>query len=84
MIQKRDWKEFQDSGMLWWINRMLHLFGWVICFDFDNGELKEVYPARCKFRGFSPTCETEGFKQVTEFMLKNANDLIKDCDDSTS
>ena len=26
----RTWKEFLDNGLLWWINRGLHLFGWAI------------------------------------------------------
>ena len=55
MVTRKDWEEFRSSGLLWFINRTLHLFGWAIVFDYDDKtkELKEVYPARCKFRGFS-------------------------------
>jgi hypothetical protein len=24
MVDKKTWKEFRDSGMLWWINMILH------------------------------------------------------------
>lgn len=27
MVNKKSWKEFRDSGMLWWINMILHTFG---------------------------------------------------------
>lgn len=80
MIKRKTWKEFRDIGMLWWVNRILHLFGWAICFDFDGSELKEVYPARCHFRGFDSDSETEGFKKVSEYLDSNIEDLLKDCE----
>ena len=36
MVDKRDWSEFRNSGLLWWINTMLHTFGWAIVFEFDK------------------------------------------------
>ena len=38
MVDKRDWLEFRDSGLLWWINTMLHTFGWAIVFEFDDNK----------------------------------------------
>lgn len=29
-INRKTWEEFRESGMLWWVNRMLHLLGWAI------------------------------------------------------
>lgn len=52
MVNKISWQEFRDSGMLWWINMILHTFGLAIVFDMEDGEIKEVYPARVKYRGF--------------------------------
>jgi len=73
MVQRKTWEEFRKIGMLWWINRMLHMFGWAIVFDFDDksGKVKEVYPARVKFRGFDEKTETEGFIKVSEYLKKN-------------
>jgi hypothetical protein len=34
-IQKATWKEFRRSGLLWWINRSLHLFGWAIAVEVE-------------------------------------------------
>lgn len=78
MIVKKDWNEFRDIGLLWFINRLLHLFGWAICVDYEDVEkkiIKEVYPARCKFRGFEEKDETEGFIKVTQYLKDNINEL---------
>jgi len=79
MVEKRSWEEFQANGMLWWINRILHLFGWAIVFEMDDdNNIKEVYPARCKFRGFDPTSETKGFNKLTNYLTANIQELAKD------
>ena len=75
MIERKKWKEFQDSGLLWWINMILHTLGWAICIEVDNGEIKDVYPARVKFRGFSEDANSEGYKKVSEFMKDNSEIL---------
>lgn len=48
------WEEFLDLGLLWWVNRILHTFGWaiVVVTNEDDTEVKEVYPARVDFFGF--------------------------------
>ena len=37
MVEKKTWKEFRDAGFLWWINMILHTFGWSICIEVDDG-----------------------------------------------
>lgn len=77
MINKKSWKEFKDSGFLWWINMILHTFGWAIVYEVDdNGEITGVYPARVKFRGFGEQDNSEGYIKVSHFMKENANDLL--------
>lgn len=79
MIEKRDWEEFQKVGLLWFVNRLIHLFGWAIVYDIDeDGKIKEVYPARCRFRGFNNNVEDEGFKLLTNHIKNNIDDLIED------
>lgn len=80
MIKKIEWEEFRSIGALWWVNRILHLFGLAIVCDYDNGKLKDVYPVKCKFRGFDAESEQEGFKAVTKYLAQNSVDLIKDLD----
>ena len=78
MVNRISWKEFRDSGMLWWINMILHTFGLAIVFDMENDEIKDVYPARVKFRGFGEKNNTEGYIKVSEYMNKNAGILFEE------
>ena len=81
MIERMDLKEFKDTGMLWYINQQLHLFGMALVIEEDeNGMLKELYPAKCKFRGFSNSVSDKGYRKLTEYMVENSEDLLKDCE----
>lgn len=79
MINKKSWKEFRESGLLWWVNMILHTLGWAIVFEFnDEGEMTEVYPARVKFRGFDEKSNSEGYKKVSEYINVNSIELLKE------
>ena len=80
MIDKRTWTEFRKSGLLWWINMILHTFGWAIVTEIDKqtGEVQKTYPARVKFRGFSEKCNTDGYICVSEYMGREAEKLLKE------
>lgn len=78
MINKISWKEFKDSGILWWINMILHTFGLAIVLDMEDGEIKDVYPARVKYRGFGEKNNAEGYIKVSEYMNKNAGILFEE------
>lgn len=79
MLEERDWKEFQDAGLFWWCNRILHLFGWVLVLECKHdGTILRVYPARTKFRGFDARDESAGFVQLTEYLRDNVDKLLAD------
>ena len=80
MVTKKDWKEFQDSGLLWFVNTILHMFGWaiVLSIDEDTDEIIDVYPARVKFRGFGESNNTKGYMKVTEYLKNNIEELVKE------
>jgi hypothetical protein len=79
MIERKTWKEFQDSKLLWWTNRLLHTFGWAIVLQVEaNGEVTDVYPARVKFRGFGAREESEGFIGLTQYLKDTANELLQE------
>lgn len=81
MITKKTWKEFRESGFLWWINMILHTFGWAIVVDIDdNGEITDAYPARVKFRGFGEKNNTEGYIKVSQYMKENVSDLLEEAE----
>jgi len=79
MIEKKQWSEFRETGLLLVINQILHIFGWAIVFSFDEqGNVEDVYPARVKFRGFDNKSVEDSYVKVSKFMLDNAEELHKE------
>lgn len=79
MISKKTWNEFKESGFLWWINMILHTFGWAIVTEVnDKGNIIDAYPARTNFRGFSEEDNTEGYIKVSKYMNENSSMLLKE------
>ena len=79
MVEQKTWKEFRDSGLLWWINMLLHTFGWAIVFSVEeDGTITKAYPARVKFRGFDEKSNTEGYIKVSQYLNKESEQLLKE------
>lgn len=70
-------KEFRESGALWFVNSILHLFGMAITWNPETDELKA---AAVKFRGFDENVNSSGYKNLTQYLKDNANELLTDCD----
>ena len=82
MVEKKSWQEFRDSGLLWWVNTMLHTFGYAIIVNVeDDGTISDVYPARVKFRGFDENTNTTGYQKISKYMKDNAPTLKKESDE---
>lgn len=82
MVQERTWKEFQEAGLLWFANRILHLFGWaVVIVQEKDGSISKVYPARVKFRGFYRDLEAQGFQKLSNYLEANIKELTKEAND---
>ena len=78
-IEKKTWKEFTDNKLLWYVNRMLHIFGWAIVIkENDEGHVVEAYPARTKWRGFDEKTNEEGYIGLAEYMEKEGIQLVKE------
>lgn len=75
MVERKTGKEFRDSGLLWFINTALHLFGWAIVLDMDTDEL---YAARVKFRGFDEKTNDKGYRNVSQYLKENAEELLEE------
>lgn len=79
MVTEKSWEEFRDSGLLWWINMLLHTFGWALVYEFDRDKkIIRVYPGRVKFRGFSEDINSEGYQKVSEYLVDNVEDLYSE------
>jgi hypothetical protein len=81
VVNEKSWKEFKDSGLLWWINMLLHTFGWAIVFEMEGEEIKRVFPARVKFRGFGEEENTKGYQEISQYLADNATFLKQEADE---
>ena len=81
MVEKKDWKEFRETGLVLIVNQILHIFGWALVFEIEEGIIKNVYPARVKFRGFGNESTSEAYKKVSKYMLDNAETLKKESEE---
>lgn len=80
-VIRKTWKEFREQGFLWWINMILHTFGWAIVLEMEDGEVIDCYPARVKYRGFSEKNNTEGYIKVSNFLKENAEVLAQEANE---
>jgi hypothetical protein len=79
LVTRKTWKEFQETKLLWWINRLLHTFGWAIVFVLEpDGTVSDAYPARVTFRGFDEASETEGFIGLTQYLKSSIDELAEE------
>lgn len=82
MTNKKSWEEFRNSGLLWWINMILHTFGWAIAVEIEENKIINAYPVRTKFRGFNDDTNTKGYVKVSNFMKDNAGELLKEAEEA--
>ena len=75
--------EFRETGLLLFINQILHVFGWAIVFeiDGDSGKVTNVYPARVKYRGFDNESVSESYLNITKYLNKNVSELLDEAND---
>lgn len=78
MVQKKSWKEFRESGLLLYINQILHVFGWAIVVELKDNEIVDIYPARVKFRGFDNESVSNSYKSITSYLKNNIDELEKE------
>ncbi|MEL6348802.1 MAG: hypothetical protein AAFV53_37205 [Myxococcota bacterium] len=82
MLAERSWQAFSDAQLFWWVNRSLHLFGWALVKETNNGEIVRVYPARCRYRGFDAATEARGYEGLTQHLSDNIDTLLLEVEDS--
>jgi hypothetical protein len=70
-------KEFRESGALWFVNSILHLFGMAITWNPDTDELKASI---VRFRGFKEELNDSGYKKLSNYLKDNIDEIEKECD----
>lgn len=79
MVTEKSWEDFRNTGLLLYINQILHVFGWAIVFEIDEEKgFTRVYPARVKFRGFSNESVSKSYSKISKFMHENSEELLKE------
>lgn len=79
MLTKKSWHDFRAAGMLWFINMILHAFGWALTVETDASDnIVAAYPARTKFRGFCGEINDQGYINVSKYLKDNAEELYKE------
>ena len=82
MIDKKSWEEFRNAGLLGFMNMILHIFGWAIVYDFgEKGKIKEVYPARVKFRGFDDKSTEKIYRNVSRYLKENIKEISREAEE---
>lgn len=82
MLTEKNWDEFRDTGLLLFINMILHTFGWsIVCELSDDGKTTRVFPARTKFRGFSTNSTSDAYIKISKYMKENADELLKEAEE---
>lgn len=74
VVTRKTWDDFRASGLLFYINTILHFIGWAIVVEIDT-ETKLVtncYPARVKYRGFDENSQDEEHAKVADYLANNA------------
>lgn len=80
-IKKKSWEEFRSNKMLWFVNTILHLFGWAIVYSLsEDDKVIDVFPARVAFRGFGEAEVTSGYKELTKYLKDNIDEIYEDID----
>jgi len=78
MVKRVTGKEFRETGLLWFINTILHTFGYAICWD---TETDEIYASRVKFRGFDEANNTKGYINVSKYLKENIDEILKEAEE---
>jgi hypothetical protein len=80
MVEKKSWDEFRETGLLWWINMILHTFGWSIVYEVEYEQIIDVYPARVKYRGFKEQVNDKGYENISKYLKENIDELLKEAE----
>jgi len=81
MVNEKSWKDFRESGLLWFVNTTLHMFGWALVCELEEGEITRVYPARVKFRGFTEKINSDGYSKVSKYLKENIDKINEDANE---
>lgn len=81
MLEEKSWDEFRETGLILFINQILHVFGWAITCEIKDDKVVRVCPARCKFRGFTGDCVSDSYIKISKWMKEHGEELLKEAEE---
>lgn len=74
LLGVKSWDDFRAAGLLFFINMILHAFGWAIVIEVDSETklVTAIYPSRVGYRGFDEQSQTEEHIKIADYLAKNA------------
>ncbi|SEA58920.1 hypothetical protein SAMN05192529_13114 [Arachidicoccus rhizosphaerae] len=66
------WEQFRESGMLFFVNNILHAFGLAITVTEENGKIVSSAPARVGYRGFDDKSQDKEHAKIAKYLADNA------------
>ena len=76
---EKSWDEFRNTGLFLLTNQFLHIFGWALTCERNDGH-ERVYPARVRYRGFDEGRQTRAYEKVQKYMVENAKTIYDESD----
>ena len=78
-VIRKTWQDMRDSGLFWFINSILHAFGWAIVVSLnEKNEVIDCYPARVRFRGFSNDVNSRGYLNIAKYIKGNSKAILEE------
>ena len=78
LMVRSSWQSFRETGLLLFVNSFLQIFGWTIVVEYgENNTVKEVYPVKTKFRGFTEEAVDKAYKDLTKYIDNNIEEIKK-------
>ena len=81
MIAPITWAQFQDIGMVWYVNLFLAVFGLAIVIKTDKKGRSYAQPVRTRFRGFDTDINDDGYRKISRYMEMMAPDLREEAEE---
>lgn len=75
---QNQWEEFRKTKLLWFVNMILHAFGWVIVIESNDDVCVEAIPRRSTFRGFSEKTNTKGYLLLQKYLKENIDEIYEE------
>lgn len=77
------WANFRNTGLLWFINRMLHVWGIAIEYEMDGDRVISVRPELVDYLGFDRETEVSGFLKLRGYTALVGKELFEDIAEET-